>query len=98
MGPDLELALRLADAADALSLGRFRARDLVVETKPDRTPVTEADREVERQLRAMLAHERRRDAILGEEEGRSARDRGAGSSTRSTERGTTRAACPSGRP
>ena len=69
MGPDLELALRLADAADALSLGRLRARDLVVETKPDRTPVTEADREVERQLRAILAHERRRDAILGEEEG-----------------------------
>ena len=68
-GPDLALALRLADAADALSLGRFRARDLLVETKPDRTPVTEADREVEKQLRAMLAHERRRDAILGEEEG-----------------------------
>ena len=69
VGPDLELALRLADTADALSLGRFRARDLIVETKPDRTPVTEADRAVEKQLRAMLAHERRRDAILGEEEG-----------------------------
>ena len=53
MGPDLELALRLADAADALSLGRFRARDLVVETKPDRTPVTEADREVERALKRL---------------------------------------------
>jgi histidinol-phosphatase len=69
VGPDLELALRLADTADAISLGRFRARDLLVETKPDRTPVTEADRDVEKQLRAMLAHERRRDAILGEEEG-----------------------------
>ena len=69
VSPDLELALRLADTADAVSLGRFRARDLVIETKPDRTPVTEADREVERQLRAMLSHERRRDAILGEEEG-----------------------------
>ena len=43
MGPDLELALRLADAADAISLARFRSRDLRVETKPDRTPVTEAD-------------------------------------------------------
>ena len=69
MSPDLELALRLADAADAISLGRFRARDLVVETKPDRTPVTEADREVEHELRAMLGVERRRDAILGEEQG-----------------------------
>ena len=69
VSPDLELALRLADTADAISLGRFRARDLVVETKPDASPVTEADRDVEKQLRAMLAHERRRDAILGEEEG-----------------------------
>ncbi|HET7514190.1 MAG TPA: inositol monophosphatase family protein, partial [Gaiella sp.] len=69
MGPDLELALRLADAADAISLARFRSRDLVVETKPDLTPVTEADREVEHELRAMLGAERRRDAILGEEQG-----------------------------
>ncbi len=69
VSPDLELALRLADTAAAISLGRFRARDLVVETKPDRTPVTEADHEVEKQLGAMLAHEGRRVAILGEEEG-----------------------------
>ena len=66
---DLDLALRLADAADAISLERFRARDLLVETKPDRTPVTEADRAVERELRAMLALERRTDAVLGEEAG-----------------------------
>ena len=44
MSPDLVLALTLADAADAISLGRLRASDLLVETKPDRTPVTEADR------------------------------------------------------
>ena len=37
------LALRLADAADAITTARFRARDLVVERKPDRTPVTDAD-------------------------------------------------------
>jgi histidinol-phosphatase len=66
---DLDLALRLADAADSISLSRFRARDLVVETKPDSTPVTEADRAVERELRTILAVERRRDAILGEEGG-----------------------------
>ena len=69
MGPDLLLAIELADTADAISLGRFRARDLVIETKPDATPVTEADRAVERELRAILARERPDDAILGEEEG-----------------------------
>ena len=47
MSPDLALALSLADAADAISLARFRASDLLVETKPDLTPVTEADRAVE---------------------------------------------------
>jgi histidinol-phosphatase len=71
LGGDLELALRLADAADAASLARFRARDLVVETKPDRTPVTEADRAVEKELRSILGRERPDDAILGEEEGES---------------------------
>ena len=69
MGPDLQLALRLADAADELSLRRFRARDLVVETKPDATPVTDADLAVESAIRAVLADERADDAILGEEEG-----------------------------
>jgi histidinol-phosphatase len=65
---DLDLALRLADAADAISLPRFRS-DVVVETKPDLTPVTEADRAVERELRMLLAEKRPDDAILGEEEG-----------------------------
>ena len=68
MGPDLELALRLADAADAISLPRFRS-GLAIETKPDLTPVTEADRAVETELRRLLAEERPHDAILGEEEG-----------------------------
>ena len=75
MSPDLELALRLADAADAMSLARFRSRDLRVETKADSTPVTEADTEVEHELRAMLGVERRRDAILGEEQGASGKGR-----------------------
>jgi histidinol-phosphatase len=69
VGADLDLALRLADAADTIAMSRFRARDLVVETKPDRTPVTEVDRAVETELRTILGVERRRDAILGEEEG-----------------------------
>lgn len=68
MSPDLELALRLADAADALSLPSFRS-GLVIETKPDLTPVTEADRAVEAELRRILGQERPDDAILGEEQG-----------------------------
>ena len=67
--PDLALALELADAADAITLGRFRAADLVVETKPDRTPVTEADRAVEDALRRVLADRRPEHRIVGEERG-----------------------------
>ena len=69
MSPDLALALSLADEADAISLGRFGASDLHVETKPDRTPVTEADRSVEGAIRTRLALERPADGILGEELG-----------------------------
>jgi len=75
MSPDLSLAHALADAADAISLGRFRAADLVVETKPDLTPVTEADRAVEAAIRELLARERPDDGILGEEEGASGEGR-----------------------
>nr|WP_199439484.1 histidinol-phosphatase [Umezawaea beigongshangensis] len=66
---DLELAIRLADAADAITTARFRARDLVVERKPDRTPVTDADVAVEDAVRALLANDRPDDAVAGEERG-----------------------------
>ncbi len=66
---DLELALRLADVADAITLARFRAADLVVETKPDLTPVSEADRAVEQALRERLADLRPQDQVFGEEFG-----------------------------
>ncbi len=69
MSPDLALALDLADAADTISLGRFRASDLLVETKPDRTPVTEADRAVETTIRERLAREHPADGVVGEEHG-----------------------------
>ena len=69
MSPDLTLAHALADTADAISLASFRAAELVVETKPDLTPVTEADRAVEAAIREVLARERPGDEILGEEEG-----------------------------
>jgi histidinol-phosphatase len=72
VSPDLSLALQLADAADAISLVRFRT-GLAVETKPDLTPVTEADRAVEAELRRLLADARPNDAILGEEKGTTGR-------------------------
>jgi histidinol-phosphatase len=68
LSSDLELALKLVDAADAISLPGFRS-GLAIETKPDLTPVTEADRAVEVELRRILAEERPGDAILGEEGG-----------------------------
>jgi histidinol-phosphatase len=69
LAADLDLALRLADAADAITLPRFRAADLRVDRKPDRTPVTDADTAAESALRAILADERPGDAVLGEEGG-----------------------------
>ena len=69
MSADLELALSLADDADAIALPRFRAVDLRVDTKPDLTPVTDADRAVERAIRERLARERPGEGVLGEEEG-----------------------------
>src|SRR5699024_2367080 len=67
---DLRLAHVLADAADDIALKRFRALDLKVDTKPDLTPVTEADRNVEETLRGVLSRARPRDAVVGEEDGR----------------------------
>jgi histidinol-phosphatase len=66
---DLRLALELADAADAITMVAFRSAGLRVETKPDLSPVTEADRGVERELRARIAAERPGDAVVGEEFG-----------------------------
>jgi histidinol-phosphatase len=66
---DLAFALSLADAADTISMARFRATDLQVETKPDLTPVSEADRLVETTLRARIEQDRPGEAVLGEEEG-----------------------------
>lgn len=66
---DLRLALELADVADSITMARYRASDLVVETKPDLTPVTEADRDVEQALRRRLEAGRPGDSVLGEEYG-----------------------------
>ena len=66
---DLALALNLADMADGVTLPAFRREGLVVETKPDLTPVTEADRGAEAALRRALADARPGDAVVGEEMG-----------------------------
>ncbi|WP_295787260.1 inositol monophosphatase family protein [uncultured Microbacterium sp.] len=68
---DLALALRLADAADAVAMERFDAADLRIDTKPDRTHVTEADLATERAIRGILDAERPGDSVLGEEYGTS---------------------------
>jgi histidinol-phosphatase len=68
---DLALALELAEIADAISLARFRALDLHVETKPDLSPVTDADRAVELAIKELLAARRPADGIVGEEFGNS---------------------------
>ena len=66
---DLALAHALADLADAISLDRYQAQDLVITTKPDNTPVTDADRAVETAIREALAIHRNTDGLVGEEFG-----------------------------
>ncbi|WP_406232266.1 histidinol-phosphatase [Nocardia sp. NBC_01009] len=66
---DLELALRLADEADAITRARFGALDLKVDSKPDLTPVSDADLAVEKAIRQVLGQERPGDSVLGEEFG-----------------------------
>ena len=67
---DLGFAHVLADAADDIAMRRFRSLDLRVESKPDLTPVSDADLAVEESLRNVIGRARPRDAMLGEEYGR----------------------------
>jgi len=64
---DVELLKSLADLSDEISFERFHAQDLQIETKPDATPVTDADRAVEKKIREHLLKERPLDKIVGEE-------------------------------
>jgi histidinol-phosphatase len=66
---DLELAIRLADIADEISLKRYQALDLVIETKPDLSPVTDADKAVESAIRNEISKVRADDLVVGEEFG-----------------------------
>ncbi len=69
MSSHLDVALELADIADAITLARFRAPDLRVDTKSDHTPVTDADRATEQALRDALQRLRPEQSIVGEEFG-----------------------------
>ena len=66
---DLALAHLLADIADSISLDRYQSLDLVITTKPDNTPVTDADRAVETAIREAITTHRPDDGVLGEEFG-----------------------------
>ena len=68
-GADLALAQELGDIADAITTARYRALDLVITTKPDATPVTDADKAVESALRELITKVRPGDKIIGEEFG-----------------------------
>ncbi|MBB2991703.1 histidinol-phosphatase [Mycolicibacterium iranicum] len=69
LADDVTLALQLADEADALTMRRFGAVDLRVETKPDLTPATDADLDAEKLLRTRLGEDRPGDSVFGEEFG-----------------------------
>jgi len=69
LADDLSLACSIAADADLVAGPRFRAADLRVEAKPDRSPVTDADRAVERLIRERIAAARPGDGVYGEEFG-----------------------------
>jgi histidinol-phosphatase len=66
---DLQLAFDTSDLAAKLALAHFES-GVSATLKADGTPVTEADRAVERLLRETLSEARPDDAFLGEELGR----------------------------
>ncbi|WP_028047669.1 histidinol-phosphatase [Cellulomonas sp. URHE0023] len=66
---DLRLAHVIADQVDSITMARFKALDLRVETKPDLTPVSDADKTAEEVIRGQLSRARPRDAVHGEEMG-----------------------------
>jgi histidinol-phosphatase len=73
LNADLQLALALADVADAITMKFFRSSALSIRTKSDRTPVSEADEATERALRDRLQRDRPDDGIVGEEFGTTGR-------------------------
>ncbi len=66
---ELALALELADAADALTLPPFQAREVTYDWKANHTEVTALDRAAERAIADRLAVARPHHRLLGEEFG-----------------------------
>ena len=66
---DLSLALRVADAADAVSLAGFNSRSFSVMHKADKSEVTEIDRTTETAITNILRLERPEHSVYGEEHG-----------------------------
>src|SRR3989441_10150651 len=62
----------LADRADEIALRGFRKKGLRVEDKPDRSPVTDADRAIEETVRTVTRQRHPELGLLGEEQGASA--------------------------
>ncbi len=69
LSADLDVALRAADAADAVAMARFDAADLDIRLKADASHVTEADLAAEQAVRAVLTQHRPDDGQFGEEFG-----------------------------
>ncbi|MDD7466133.1 MAG: histidinol-phosphatase [Actinomycetaceae bacterium] len=69
LSDDLHVLSGIIDRVDEFTLQRFHADDLSVETKPDMTPVTDADKGAEQLIRDLLGQFRARDAVFGEEQG-----------------------------
>ena len=67
--PELDLALELADLADAIALPLYESRAFSVDWKSNRTEVTEADRNAEAAISDRLAVARPHHALFGEEHG-----------------------------
>ena len=66
---ELALALRVADAADAVSLAGFTSRSFSVMRKADKSEVTEIDRATETAITNILRLERPEHSAFGEERG-----------------------------
>ena len=65
----LDFAVRAAIEAGGVTMRYFRSPSLAVDAKPDKSPVTRADKEAEELLRARIAREFPDDGIVGEEFG-----------------------------
>ena len=66
---ELQLALRIADAADTVSLAGFNSRSFSVMRKADKSEVTEIDRATETAITNILRAERPEHSVYGEEHG-----------------------------